>query len=58
MSSELAPFFPLSNHPALSVAHTVLSTLRNLTGPGKGNDLKAEERAALAGVSALIACEK
>jgi hypothetical protein len=58
MSSELTPFFPSSNHPALSVASTVLSTLRNLTGPGKGNDLKAEERAALVGVSALIACEK
>ncbi|KAL7423020.1 hypothetical protein Q5752_002319 [Cryptotrichosporon argae] len=55
---ELAPLFPSATHPALPIAAQILSTLRNLTAPGKGNDLKPEERAALVGVAALIGCER
>ncbi|BEI85861.1 hypothetical protein CcaverHIS002_0601480 [Cutaneotrichosporon cavernicola] len=55
---ELIHLFPSATHPALPVASSILSTLRALTAPGKGNDLRAEERAALVGVSALLACER
>nr|XP_019045498.1 hypothetical protein I302_05888 [Kwoniella bestiolae CBS 10118]OCF24428.1 hypothetical protein I302_05888 [Kwoniella bestiolae CBS 10118] len=57
-SNELIPLFPSATHPAIPISAQILSTLRNLTGPGKGNDLKPEERAALVGVSALLGCEK
>jgi hypothetical protein len=57
-STELAPFFPSATHPALPIAAGLLSSLRALTAPGKGNDLKPEERAALVGVSALLGCER
>jgi len=57
-SQELHPFFPSATHPAIPVAAQILSTLRSLTAPGKGNDLRAEERAALVGVSALLGCER
>ncbi len=56
--AELLPFFPSATHPALPVAAQILSNLRQLTAPGRGNDLKPEERAALVGVSALLACER
>lgn len=56
--TELTPLFPSSTHPALPIAAQILSTLRTLTAPGKGNDLKPEEHAALVGVSALLGCEK
>ncbi|WVR06464.1 hypothetical protein IAU60_003495 [Kwoniella sp. DSM 27419] len=55
---ELVPLFPSATHPALPISVQILSTLRHLTAPGKGNDLKPEERAALVGVSALLGCEK
>lgn len=58
MSHELAPLFPSATHPALPVAADILSTLRHLTAPGKGNDLRAEERTALVGVAALLGCER
>ncbi|OCF57126.1 hypothetical protein L486_05985 [Kwoniella mangroviensis CBS 10435] len=57
-SNELIPLFPSATHPAIPISAQILSTLRHLTGPGKGNDLKPEERAALVGVSALLGCEK
>ncbi|WWC88504.1 uncharacterized protein L201_003415 [Kwoniella dendrophila CBS 6074] len=57
-SNELLPLFPSATHPAIPISAQILSTLRHLTGPGKGNDLKPEERAALVGVSALLGCEK
>lgn len=57
-NAELYPLFPSATHPAIPIAARILSTLRNLTGPGKGNDLKPEERAALVGISALLGCEK
>jgi hypothetical protein len=57
-TAELAPLFPSATHPALPIAASILSTLRNLTAPGKGNDLRPEERAALVGVAALLGCEK
>ncbi|WOO77560.1 Charged multivesicular body protein 6 [Vanrija pseudolonga] len=47
-----------ATHPALPVAADILSTLRHLTAPGKGNDLRAEERTALVGVAALLGCER
>ncbi|KAL1408191.1 hypothetical protein Q8F55_004996 [Vanrija albida] len=58
MSHELAPLFPSATHPALPVAADILSTLRHLTAPGKGNDLRPEERTALVGVAALLGCER
>ncbi|KAK8858684.1 hypothetical protein IAR55_002913 [Kwoniella newhampshirensis] len=57
-TQELVPLFPSATHPALPISAQILSTLRHLTAPGKGNDLKAEERAALVGVAALLGCEK
>ena len=57
-TAELIPLFPSATHPALPIASRILSTLRQLTGPGKGNDLRPEERAALVGVSALFGCER
>lgn len=57
-SAEFLPLFPSATHPAIPVASRILSTLRTLTAPGKGNDLKPEERAALVGVSAFLGCEK
>ncbi|KAK4685683.1 hypothetical protein P7C73_g4462, partial [Tremellales sp. Uapishka_1] len=57
-SHELIPLFPSATHPAIPIATRILSTLRLLTAPGKGNDLKPEERAALVGVSAMLGCEK
>ncbi|GFZ45080.1 hypothetical protein JCM24511_02806 [Saitozyma sp. JCM 24511] len=57
-TTELLPLFPSATHPAIPVAAAILSTLRSLTAPGKGNDLRSEERAALVGVAALLGCEK
>jgi len=57
-TTELIPLFPSATHPALPIASQILSTLRQLTAPGKGNDLKPEEGAALVGVSALLGCER
>lgn len=57
-SNELLALFPSALHPALPFASQILSTLRTMTAPGKGNNLKAEERAALVGVAALLGCEK
>ncbi|WWC62712.1 uncharacterized protein I303_105309 [Kwoniella dejecticola CBS 10117] len=57
-SNELIPLFPSATHPAIPISAQILSTLRHLTAPGKGNDLKSEERAALVGVAALLGCEK
>lgn len=57
-SDELVRFFPSATHEALPISIRILSTLRNLTGPGKGNELKSEERAALVGVAAVLACEQ
>lgn len=57
-SNELAHLFPSATHPALPVATRILSTLRALTAPGKGNDLRPEERPALVGIAALLACER
>lgn len=57
-TSELLPLFPSALHPAIPIAAQLLSTLRNLTAPGKGNDLRPEERAALVGVAALLGCER
>lgn len=57
-SAELVPLFPSATHPAIPIAARILSTLRNLTAPGKGNDMKPEERAALVGISALLGCER
>ena len=57
-NTELYPLFPSATHPAIPIAARILSTLRNLTGPGKGNDLKPEERAALVGIAAVLGCEK
>ncbi|OCF30447.1 hypothetical protein I316_07934 [Kwoniella heveanensis BCC8398] len=57
-SNELIPLFPSATHPALPISSQILSTLRHLTAPGKGNDLKPEERAALVGVAALLGCER
>ncbi|ORX37322.1 hypothetical protein BD324DRAFT_650922 [Kockovaella imperatae] len=57
-SKELVPLFPSALHPALPIASQILSTLRNLTAPGRGNDLPPEERAALVGISALLGCER
>lgn len=57
-SNELAPLFPSATHPALPVATQILSTLRHLTAPGKGNELKPEERPALVGIAALLGCER
>ncbi|WRT67901.1 uncharacterized protein IL334_004875 [Kwoniella shivajii] len=57
-TTELIPLFPSATHPAIPISAQILSTLRHLTAPGKGNDLKPEERAALVGVSALLGCEK
>ena len=57
-SNELLPLFPSALHPALPIASQILSTLRNLTAPGRGNDVRAEERAALVGVAALLGCER
>ncbi|RXK37711.1 hypothetical protein M231_05044 [Tremella mesenterica] len=53
-STELIPLFPSATHPAIPIASQILSTLRSLTAPGRGNDLRSEERAALVGVSALL----
>lgn len=57
-TSELIPLFPSATHPAIPIASRILSTLRTLTAPGKGNDIKPEERAALVGVAAVLGCEK
>ncbi|WWD18577.1 hypothetical protein CI109_103030 [Kwoniella shandongensis] len=57
-TQELVPLFPSATHPALPISAQILSTLRHLTAPGKGNDLKSEERAALVGVAALLGCER
>ncbi|WVO19014.1 uncharacterized protein IAS62_000290 [Cryptococcus decagattii] len=57
-SDELLRFFPSATHAALPISIRILSTLRHLTGPGKGNELKSEERAALVGVAAVLACEQ
>ncbi|GMK56000.1 hypothetical protein CspeluHIS016_0210560 [Cutaneotrichosporon spelunceum] len=57
-SAELIHLFPSATHPALPVSATILSTLRALTAPGKGNDLRPEERTALVGVAALLGCER
>jgi hypothetical protein len=57
-TTELLPLFPSATHPAIPIAAAILSTLRSLTAPGKGNDLRSEERAALVGVAALLGCEK
>ncbi|WVQ83015.1 hypothetical protein IAT38_005153 [Cryptococcus sp. DSM 104549] len=57
-TQELAPLFPTPTHPAIPISAQILSRLRHLTGPGKGNDLKPEERAALVGVAAVLGCEK
>lgn len=57
-NSELIPLFPSATHPAIPIASRILSTLRTLTAPGKGNDIKPEERAALVGVAAVLGCEK
>ncbi|WVF69125.1 hypothetical protein IAT40_003899 [Kwoniella sp. CBS 6097] len=57
-SNELIPLFPSATHPALPISAQILSTLRHLTAPGKGNDLRPEERAALVGVAALLGCER
>lgn len=57
-SNELAHLFPSATHPALPVATQILSTLRSLTAPGKGNDLRPEERPALVGIAALLGCER
>jgi len=57
-SAELLPLFPSATHPALPIAAQILSTLRSLTAPGRGNDLRAEERTALVGVAALMGCER
>jgi hypothetical protein len=57
-SAELAHLFPSATHPALPVAVSILASLRALTAPGKGNDLRPEERTALVGVAALLGCER
>lgn len=57
-SNELTPLFPSATHRALPVASQILSTLRHLTAPGKGNELKPEERPALVGIAALLGCER
>ena len=56
--NELLPLFPSALHPAIPVASQILSTLRGLTAPGRGNNIKPEERAALVGVAALLGCER
>ena len=58
INTELIPLFPSATHSALPFASQILSTLRQLTAPGKGNDLKPEESAALVGISALLGCER
>ncbi|WWC70881.1 uncharacterized protein I206_104833 [Kwoniella pini CBS 10737] len=57
-SHELIPLFPSATHPAIPISVQILSKLRHLTAPGKGNDLKGEERTALVGVAALLGCER
>ena len=57
-SADLVSLFPSALHPAIPIASQILSTLRNLTAPGKGNDIRSEERAALVGVAALLGCER
>lgn len=56
--SEIEPFFPSITHECIRVGMDILSKLRSRTGPGKGNDLKPEEYAALPGVSAFLAAER
>lgn len=55
---EIAPFFPNRDHPALPRALEILRTLRFQTASGRGNELRAEERSALVGVSVILACEE
>jgi hypothetical protein len=60
IAPEYAAFFPPSTHPNIPrYASSVLSTLRSSTGNrGTANELRPEQRAALAGISAILACER